>query len=276
MFVDLAHASKPPRTATPILRAGRTSAGVLNGRMAGTQHTPEPHPPGAAVARAADRALLETVEALGDEQLAAPSLLPGWTRTHVVAHLALNGEALADALDGVTDGRPVPMYASQAARDADIEELAAAAGDDVRRRLAEATARFVAAVDALPADLGETRIERVPGGSTFRAAMVPLMRWREVEIHHADLDAGYTRDHWSDEFAVALLDSMAHRPWPRPCLLEATDLGRRWEYGDPSAAPDDVPTVTGTARDLAWWATGRGAGEGLTTDHDTLPEVQEW
>ena len=46
--------------------------------------------------RDADHRLVRTVDGLSDEQLAAPSLLPGWTRAHVVAHLALNAEALDD------------------------------------------------------------------------------------------------------------------------------------------------------------------------------------
>lgn len=235
---------------------------------------PEPRPPDPEVARAADRRLLGTVEGLTEEQLAAPSLLPGWSRAHVVAHLALNGEALAGVLVGVATDRPVPMYPSQDVRDAEIEELASASADELRARLVDGTARFADAAAALPADRADTRIERVPGGPGFRAGMVPLMRWREVEIHHADLDAGYSRTDWTDDFAVALLDSMAHRPWLRPGRLDATDLGRSWEYGDPSGG--DVPTITGRARDLGWWATGRGTGEGLTTDHDTLPEVQGW
>lgn len=271
MFADEGRVGKSATHAAPDPTGGRhTEPGVLNGGM----HAPEPTPPDPEVARAADRSLLGTVEGLTDEQLAAPSLLPGWSRAHVVAHLALNAEALAAALEGVATGRPVPMYPSQAARDADIEELVAASPGDLRARLVDATARFGDAVAALPADRAGTRIERVPGGPSFRAGMVPLMRWREVEIHHADLDAGYSRTDWTDDFTAALLDSMAHRPWLRPGRLEATDLGRAWEYGDPAGG--DVPTITGQARDLGWWATGRGTGEGLTTDHDTLPEVQGW
>ena len=56
--------------------------------------------------------LNRTVDALGAEELAAPSLLPGWSRAHVVAHLALNGVALAGVLDAVLRGEPVAMYES--------------------------------------------------------------------------------------------------------------------------------------------------------------------
>lgn len=273
MFADPVRAGKPPRTPYPILRAGGTRGPRVDGRVfnGGMDHA-EPRLPDPEVTGAADRALLATVAALTDEQLAAPSLLPGWTRAHVVAHLALNGEALVGALAGVADGRAVPMYASQESRDRDIEGLAADP-DDVRRRLADATEAFAAAAAALPDDLRDTRVERVPGGMTVRAASIPLMRWREVEIHHADLDAGATHADWSEEFAVALLDSMAHRPWPAPLRLEASDLDGTWEYGDPVGG---AAVVTGSARDLGWWATGRGDGAGLTTDHDTLPEVQGW
>ncbi|WP_241780552.1 maleylpyruvate isomerase family mycothiol-dependent enzyme, partial [Streptomyces wadayamensis] len=59
--------------------------------------------------------LLTVAGTLDDAALAEPSRLPGWTRGHVLSHLARN----ADALLNVVAGRP--MYASAEARDADIE-----------------------------------------------------------------------------------------------------------------------------------------------------------
>ncbi|KIX77423.1 mycothiol maleylpyruvate isomerase, partial [Streptomyces sp. MBRL 601] len=59
--------------------------------------------------------LLTVAGTLDDAALAEPSRLPGWTRGHVLSHLARN----ADALLNVMAGRP--MYASAEARDADIE-----------------------------------------------------------------------------------------------------------------------------------------------------------
>ena len=38
--------------------------------------------------------LLAVVDKLGDEDLREPSTLPGWSRTHVIGHLARNAEAL--------------------------------------------------------------------------------------------------------------------------------------------------------------------------------------
>ncbi|HSF36547.1 MAG TPA: maleylpyruvate isomerase N-terminal domain-containing protein, partial [Nocardioides sp.] len=74
-----------------------------------------PRPDPDTIARA-DRALVRTVDALSESQYAEPSQLPGWTRAHVVAHLALNGEGLAGVLHGAHVGRPAPMYASPEAR----------------------------------------------------------------------------------------------------------------------------------------------------------------
>ncbi len=82
-----------------------------------------------------DERLVRTVDGLADADYAAPSALPGWTRAHVVAHLALNAEGLAGALRGVLAGQAVPMYSSQERRDADIEELAQAEPAELRERL---------------------------------------------------------------------------------------------------------------------------------------------
>ncbi|MFC6341752.1 maleylpyruvate isomerase N-terminal domain-containing protein, partial [Nocardioides hankookensis] len=67
----------------------------------------------------ATRQLIRTADALDDEEYAAPSGLPGWSRGHVLAHLALNAEGLAGALRGILEGTRTTMYASPEARDGD-------------------------------------------------------------------------------------------------------------------------------------------------------------
>ena len=93
------------------------------------------------------------------------------------------------------------------------------------------------------------------------------MRVREVEIHHADLDAGYAAADWPEGFRVVLLESMTKRPYPAPFGVRPTDLDRTWRYGD----GDGGPVVSGTSAALGWWLTGRGTGEGLTTDSGNSP-----
>ena len=66
---------------------------------------------------AATRRLIRTADGLADADYGAPTECTGWTRAHVLAHLALNAEGLAGALRGIVEGRPTPMYASQERRD---------------------------------------------------------------------------------------------------------------------------------------------------------------
>jgi len=181
--------------------------------------------------RDADHSLVRTVDGLPEAAYAEPSLLPDWTRGHVIAHLALNAEGLARVLTGAHIGQPETMYDSPEARDTDIDELASAPSAELRGRLMASTTSFVRALEAMHEQDWEPRFERTPGGPSFGVGTVPLMRVREVAIHHADLDAGYTASDWPTDFAALLLDSMTKRAFFGPFTAEATDLGRSWSYG---------------------------------------------
>src|SRR5215831_18879866 len=95
---------------------------------------------------AATGRLLATVEALTDAELALPSLLPGWTRLHVLTHLARNADGMRNRLLEVRTGRPVAQYASNELRAADIEVGAQRPAELVRQDLTSACERF--AIDA--------------------------------------------------------------------------------------------------------------------------------
>jgi Mycothiol maleylpyruvate isomerase N-terminal domain len=58
---------------------------------------------------------------LDDEALSVPSALPGWSRTHLLAHLAANADALGNLVRWAATGQPTPMYASPGERAAGIE-----------------------------------------------------------------------------------------------------------------------------------------------------------
>ncbi len=63
----------------------------------------------------------------------------------------------------------------------------------IRDRLLAATTVFNDAAAALPEAAWAGRVERTPGGRSIATTSLPGMRLREVEIHHVDLDRGYTR-----------------------------------------------------------------------------------
>ena len=224
-----------------------------------------------AVAAASDR-LLATVEGLSVAGFAEPSVLPDWTRAHVVAHLALNAEGLAAALSGLAAGELRPIYASDEARDDDIDALAATDPELVRVRLHTSVVTFGEAVRRVPMESWSGTVDRLPGGPHLAALETLPMRHREVEIHHADLDAGYAHADWPAPFVGDLLDVVARdQSGSGPFLAVATDLGRTWPVGE-----GDGPEVRGTGSALGWWLVGRGSGEGLTSDAGTLPELAPW
>ncbi|WP_339857155.1 maleylpyruvate isomerase N-terminal domain-containing protein [uncultured Nisaea sp.] len=58
---------------------------------------------------------------LVDRDLDAPSLVPGWTRRHLVAHVGYHARALTRLADWGRTGVETPMHASAAERDAEID-----------------------------------------------------------------------------------------------------------------------------------------------------------
>jgi maleylpyruvate isomerase len=223
--------------------------------------------------------VLRSVDGLHGDDWVQPSRLPGWTRATLVAHLALNAEALSRLLHGVVaddDGVPATMYDSDEQRAHDIAELADADHTEIRERLMAGTTTLGDAIEAMPDDLWETRVERTPGGRVMRAASVPGMRWRELEIHHVDLGVAYGTHDWSPEFATHLLDAMVKRLDPDQALeIRPLDADRSWVVGD-TDAEYPVPVVTGPASDLGWWLTGRPAPETLSCSHGELPVIEGW
>jgi len=217
-------------------------------------------------------AFTRTVDALTEEQLAAPSLLPGWSRAHVVAHVALNGGSLAAVIRGLVHANPVAMYESDEQRDADIEELGHAEPSELRERHLVATTEFADAVALMDESHWSGRIDRLPGGPAWPMVTVVPTRRRELEIHHADLGTSYTRADWPADFVVELLDATTvDHASAGPFRVHATDLGLDWFVGDGGG-----PTVMGSGADLGWWLTGRGGGEGLTCEFGQPPALGPW
>lgn len=210
--------------------------------------------------------LLDTVDSLADDRFVEPSLLPGWSIGHVVAHLALNAEAITQVLQAVASGQTATMYADNETRDADIEALAGEDPEELRTRLSVGATFLAEQIAVLDPRDDETEFERTPGGHLMRVGAMPFLRLREVEIHHADLGVGFTHVDWSEEFVVRVLDHSSTTYRGGPFTANATDLGRSWEFAGGG------PVVSGIGSALAWWSTGRPA-EGLTADGE-LPRIE--
>ncbi|MET9130234.1 maleylpyruvate isomerase family mycothiol-dependent enzyme [Streptomyces antibioticus] len=208
--------------------------------------------------------LLVAVGKLDNASVAEPSLLPGWSRGHVLAHLARN----ADALVNVFEGRP--MYADAAVREADIERDAPRPLPEQLTDVRESAERLRRAA-AVPADWSRT--VELRNGVTDTAARVPFRRWVEVELHHVDLGIGYTLEDLPAEFTeretAFLVERFTGHPEVPPTRL--TDGTRVWHTGRKADAPE--VTVTGSPADLLGWLAGRRDGSALTVTGGPLPAL---
>ncbi|MCH1866726.1 maleylpyruvate isomerase family mycothiol-dependent enzyme [Nocardioides sp. CFH 31398] len=227
------------------------------------------------------RRLVRSVDALDEPLLAAPSLLPGWTRAHVVAHLALNAEAMARGAEGARTQEPVALYESPEARASDIDELSAATCTELRERFLASTAALAEVLGSLLESTLPVEVEWYPGGMRRVLAQFPEIRRAEVEVHHVDLDTGaYDATSWPGDFRAWLIDSRARSLSPEtgeasdvvPFTVYAGDLDRSWSV---AGGTDADPVVTGSSADLAWWLSGRGDASGLASDHP-LPRIAGW
>lgn len=221
---------------------------------------------------ASTAALLAAAGALDDDACRAPSALPGWTRGHVLTHLARNADGLGNLVRWAATGVETPMYASKQARADDIEAGAGRPARELAADLADSWGRLRGQLAALPATALEVEL-RTGAGLRVTAWELPLLRWREVEIHRADLAVGYGPDDWPQDFCGLALDGLA------PGALAGRDLpvqwlaagGRVWRVGC------EGPTVTGPRGQLLAWLVGRGVGPDLRLDPPgTVPESPAW
>lgn len=221
----------------------------------------------AAAVRVATARLLDAVATLDPATVAGPSLLPGWTRGHVLTHMARNADALVNLLTWARTGEETPAYASMEAREKDIEDGAGRPPAELVADLRAAAERFSAAVEAMPAQAWAAQV-RLRGG-VMPAAEIPARRLAEVNLHHVDLDIGLTCADLPTDFTTrqlaALLDGLAAREGIAAVRLRDTGTGATWDIG---AAAHPELTVEGTTGALLAWVAGRSEGDDLTPSPD--------
>jgi len=216
------------------------------------------------------------VRRLRDPELGEDSALPGWTRAHVVTHVARNADALSNLLTWARTGVETPMYASTERRASDIEAGAGRAPDVLRADLADAERRFSSAVAALADDRWASEV-RTQTGRVITAAEVPWMRCREVWVHAVDLGTGVGFGDCPPAFVEAFLDEVTPTLGARADCdsleIVAADASRSWSIGDPG---ERHTIVEGTAPELLAWAIGRSPGATLTCSTGAVPTLAPW
>lgn len=207
------------------------------------------------------------VDRLTDDELAGDSALPGWSRAHVVAHLARNADALVNLLTWARTGVETPMYPSREVRDADIETTAVKPPVELRSDYVAACGRLAAAIEGMPADAWRAEV-RNGQGRAVPASVVPWIRAKEMWVHGTDLRAGLSFPELPADFCAALVDDVlgyfaTHDRTPDVTIV-ATDVHRTWGDGG--------TRVEGPVTAVAGWLT-RSDASGLVGE---VPPPPAW
>ena len=219
------------------------------------------------------RRLEEAVAALREEAVGEPSALPGWTRGHVITHVARNADALVNLLTWARTGTPTPMYARPEQRNADIEAGAGRALAEQLADLRESGRRFADAAASMSPQAWQATVRNAQGAE-MPVSRVPWFRVREVWIHLVDLGAGAGIDVIPDDVAVELVRDVAG--WMSPKLDQAVTL-RPDGHPPVTVGPDAEAraTVAGPANLMAGWLVGRGDLGALRCE-GTVPTLPRW
>ncbi|MBS2554738.1 maleylpyruvate isomerase family mycothiol-dependent enzyme [Catenulispora sp. NL8] len=235
--------------------------------------------------RDSDARLLATVSGLDGARLRGPSLLPGWSRAHVVVHLARNADAQLRMIDAALRGQSVEQYpGGEQGRAREIEEGVTADAEDIVAGLVASTAALEQRWATLPEQAWELETVTLRFRRTVREGIAA--RWREVEIHHVDLGCGYEPAAWPVEFVGAFLErTVARLPTRMPGTEESglrwrlvdRDTMRSWRVDGASVQGGDGAAdaeVSGSGWQLLAWLVGRGDyGLEVAGKADRLPDL---
>lgn len=175
--------------------------------------------------------LIDAITGLSESAYDEPSLLPGWTRKHLVAHVAANADALCNLVHWATTGEQTPMYKTPQERAAGINRGPRMSAVELDGWIRDSAGRLDAGLDHLDDEQWSTTIVTAQGRSV-PASEIPWMRSREVCVHAVDLDLGVNFADLSPAFLSAL-------------------------SSDVIAKRGQVPDVDGPLHERVAWLTGR-------------------
>ena len=176
--------------------------------------------------------LTATVKSLAADEFAAPSLCEGWTRSHVVAHLISNSDALIRLINNAVTGSTDPMYASKEARGEEIEQIAALPREELVARLDASIANFAQQAERLSGELAAEEVTLV--ARTIPSTSIVAVRISEVVMHHHDLDTAWTIEEADPDSLLNAVEAAvrAMRAKDAPGLTLVTEERDEWVIGD--------------------------------------------
>lgn len=192
--------------------------------------------------------LLELADALTDEQCRAPSLLPKWSRAHVLSHLARNAESHAHLLECAERGEIAEQYpGGPVARENGIQSHAHDSAHDLVAALRSSIYALEGAW-ARASAVAWAGSGRQATGNIIPLADIVFLRWRECVIHLTDLDVGVGPETWPSLYVRTELDRQI-KLWASRQPMGMTNF---------PAAAMELPETTRLA-----WLVGRAHPAGL-------------
>jgi len=150
------------------------------------------------------------VAGLSDAGIAQPSLLPGWCRGNVIAHVAANADAIGNLIHWAATGEETAMYASPEDRAAGIAKGVTLSPAELRAWLSDSVGALAAAMDGLTPAQWQCEVRTVQG-RTVPVTETLWMRAREVCVHAVDLGTGCTFADLPSGFCEALSEEIREK-----------------------------------------------------------------
>jgi maleylpyruvate isomerase len=219
------------------------------------------------IARRGTAFFAQRLAELSDDELEGDSLLDGWTRKHLVAHVGHNAAALCRLMDWAATGVETPMYPSAEHRDREIKEGATLSAAALRNLFDHTVARLDERWRHLPGSRWAAPVHTAQGRAVPASETV-WMRTREVWIHAVDLDNGAQFSDLPDVVLESLLAEIVEA-WRRRRV--GTELVLEVMGAEPVPVGDDGGlSVRGSLPALVRWAAGRGAVD-VSSDGELAP-----
>ena len=213
------------------------------------------------------------IENLSNDDVAADSLLPNWSRGHVITHLANNARGLSNLIDWALTGVQKDMYVSVEQRGIDIEDGAKRPGNEIVADFLEQAKVFANNLDRLIAGPLLSDEVVLGNGMHVHPHEITTLRERELLVHLVDLGLDYKANDWSFDFSIKTLKSVSAGKRKERVNFRLLIAGDHTWTMDQNGMTD----IFGTPQSLAAWLMGREPDDKLvTSDGSPLGKPPLW
>jgi maleylpyruvate isomerase len=215
--------------------------------------------------------VMATVASLSEDELRGPTKCAGWTRAHVIAHLARDADAMTNLATWAVTGQESPAYESVEQRASGIDAGAQRSASELVADLELANARLLESLTALTTGVQVATLPTLYHGDVS-AFWLPALRTTELIIHHDDLATTWE---WHEADPDSILDAIEvcvgrlQVDPDSPALHVIAGEGDEWIVGDGSHR------ITGYYEELLPFLARGQVEEGLEYEGE-LPKLPPW